>query len=45
MVEEIDSLNKNIMDMVKLWDSKLVKMRSDLNIQSVVKRIGEKADA
>ena len=30
--------------MVKLWDQKLVKMRSELNITSVVKRIQDKAD-
>jgi hypothetical protein len=31
--------------MVKLWDSKLVKLRQDMNIHAIVKRIGEKADA
>lgn len=30
--------------MVKLWDSKLVKLRQDMNIHAIVKRIGEKAD-
>lgn len=30
--------------MVKLWDSKLVKMRSEMNISNVLRRIGEKAD-
>ena len=29
---------------MKLWDQKLVKMRSELNITSVVKRIQDKAD-
>jgi hypothetical protein len=32
------------MDMVKLWDSKIVKLRSEMNIHSIVKKIGEKAD-
>lgn len=31
--------------MVKLWDSKLVKMRNEMNISNIVKRIGEKADS
>lgn len=39
ITKEIDLLQKNILDMVKLWDQKLVKMRSELNITSVVKRI------
>lgn len=30
--------------MVKLWDTKLVKLRGELNIHSIVKKIGEKAD-
>jgi hypothetical protein len=30
--------------MVQLWDSKLAKMGRELNIGSVLRRIGEKAD-
>lgn len=43
--DEVEQLQKSMTDMVKLWDQKLVKMRSDLNIASVVRRMGEKADA
>jgi hypothetical protein len=32
------------MDMVKVWDQKLVKLRNDMNISNVVKRIGDKAE-
>jgi hypothetical protein len=42
--KEIDIVQKNILDMVKLWDSKMVKLRQDMNIHAIVKRIGEKAD-
>jgi hypothetical protein len=30
--------------MVKVWDQKLVKLRNDMNISNVVKRIGDKAE-
>ena len=30
--------------MVKLWDAKLVKLRNEMNIHAIVKRIGEKAE-
>lgn len=42
---EVEWVHKSILDMVKLWDSKLVKLRTDMNIQSVVRRIAEKADS
>ena len=42
--QENNSIHKSIMDMVKLWDSKIVKLRSEMNIHSIVKKIGEKAD-
>ena len=31
--------------MVKMWDAKLVKMRNEMNISNIVKRIGDKADS
>lgn len=42
--KESDILQKNILDMAKMWDQKLVKLRQDMNIHAIVKRIGEKAD-
>jgi hypothetical protein len=41
---EVEWVQKSILDMVKMWDQKLVKLRNEMNIQSIVKRIGEKAD-
>jgi hypothetical protein len=41
---ENNSIHKSIMDMVKLWDTKLVKLRSEMNIHAIVKKIGEKCD-
>jgi hypothetical protein len=45
MRNENNAVHKTIMDMVKLWDTKLVKLRSEMNIHSIVKRIGEKAES
>lgn len=42
---EVEWVHKSILDMVKMWDQKLVKLRNEMNIQSIVKRIGEKADS
>lgn len=42
---EIDMIQRNMVDMAKFWDSKIVKLREDMNIHGIVKRIGEKADA
>ena len=41
---QVSVLEKQIKDMVQLWDSKLAKMGRELNIGSVLKRINEKAD-
>lgn len=30
--------------MVKLWDSKLVKLRNEVNLHTLMKKIAEKAD-
>eukprot|EP00347_Sterkiella_histriomuscorum_P003679 403363358 len=37
-------IQQNILDMAKMWDSKLVKLRQDMNIHSIIKKIGEKAE-
>jgi hypothetical protein len=42
---EVEWVHNSILDMVKLWDSKLVKLRNDMNIQSITRRISEKADS
>lgn len=31
--QEVEWVGKSILDMVKLWDAKLVKLRNDMNIQ------------
>lgn len=31
--------------MVKLWDAKLVKLRNEVNMHSVIKKMGDKANA
>jgi len=31
--------------MAKMWDSKLVKLRQDMNIHAIIKKIAEKAEA
>ncbi|CDW76177.1 UNKNOWN [Stylonychia lemnae] len=41
---ESELMQKNILDMAKMWDSKLVKLRQDMNIHSIIKKIGEKAE-
>ena len=42
--KEIEIIEKHMLDMAKLWDSKVVKLRQDMNIHGILKRIGEKAD-
>ena len=44
ITSEMEWVQKSIMDMVKLWDQKLVKLRNDMNISNVVRRIGDKAE-
>ena len=34
-----------MVDMAKMWDSKLVKLRQDMNIHSIIRKIAEKAEA
>lgn len=40
---ETGHIDKAIQDMAKYWDAKLVKMRSDLNVHQLFKRVDEKA--
>jgi len=44
MKEEIDIIQCTILDMVKMWDAKIVRLRNDMNIHSILKSIGTKAD-
>lgn len=41
---ESEILQKNILDLAKVWDSKLVKLRQDMNVHSILKKINEKAE-
>jgi hypothetical protein len=41
---ENSSIHKSITNMVKIWDTKLVKLRGEMNIHAIVKKIGEKAE-
>lgn len=42
---DIDLMQKHILDMVKLWDAKLVKLRNEVNMHTIIKKIGDKAEA
>ena len=44
MTGEVNAIEKSIEEKVKLWDARLVNLRKELNIESVLKRIGDKAD-
>lgn len=37
---ETDAFNERIMNMVKLWDQKISNLRSELNIQSIYRKLG-----
>lgn len=41
--KETAHIDKTIRDMERYWDAKLVKMRSDLNVHQLFKRLDEKA--
>lgn len=41
--KETSHIDKTIRDIEKYWDTKLVKIRSDLNVHQLIKRIDEKA--
>lgn len=43
--KECQIYEQNMVDMAKMWDSKLVKLRQDMNIHSIIRKIGEKAEA
>lgn len=37
---ETESFNERVLNMVKLWDSKIANLRSELNIQSIYRKLG-----
>lgn len=41
--KETSHIDKTIRDMERYWDTKLVKMRNDLNVHQLMKRLDEKA--
>lgn len=41
--KETSHLDKTIRDMERYWDQKLVKIRGDLNVHQLMKRLNEKA--
>lgn len=41
--KETAHIDKTIRDMERYWDTKLVKMRSELNIHQLIKRLDDKA--
>jgi phage-related minor tail protein len=41
--KETSHIDKTIRDIEKYWDAKLVKIRSDLNVHQLMKRLDEKA--
>ena len=37
---ETESFNERVMNMIKLWDQKISNLRSELNIQSIYRKLG-----
>ena len=35
-----ESFNERVMNMIKLWDQKISNLRSELNIQSIYRKLG-----
>ena len=36
---ETDSFNESVLNMIKLWDQKICNLRSELNIESVYRKL------
>ena len=37
--KETDSFNERVMNMIKLWDQKIANLRSELNIESIYRKL------
>lgn len=37
---ETESFNERVLNMIKLWDQKISNLRSELNIQSIYRKLG-----
>ena len=37
---ETDGFNERVMNMIKLWDQKIANLRSELNIESIYRKLG-----
>jgi hypothetical protein len=38
-----EALSKRVIEMVKLWDQKIVNLRNELNMEGVMRRLGKMA--